>query len=496
MKLKLLFLLLFCFLCSHLTAQISADKKLNDYVNTIINDKHLKGAFFSVKLVNFDTGKTIFEYNPELKMVPASIQKVITTGIGFVNLGENYTFKTSVYYDGTIVADSVLNGNLYVVGGGDPSSGSKNFPEIFPETVFNKITYGLKNAGISVINGKIIVDDSYFDGNHSTSETVHPSWELEDIGSYYGAGVHGLNFCENTFTVKISCKDASGIVVTPEYPYSETVMPDIVTDITIIHKDSLPNVTPFSSPEANRYILRGEMPAGKETGLDCALQNPAGAFEFWLKEYFNYAGITVNNNDIDSVSSNGKHLLTEIESPPYSELARFTNYVSNNLFADAVFKNISKITTGETSFSKSSANMDNLLKSLKLNTQDIRIVDGSGLSRHNLITTGFMCEYLRAIKQHVPDFHLSLPSPGTEKSTLRYFMSNYTGKNNKERIFLKSGSMTGVLNYAGYIVNKNGEIMCVAIMTNNFTCKTKDIRPKLERLVFLISEINSPVVVF
>jgi D-alanyl-D-alanine carboxypeptidase/D-alanyl-D-alanine-endopeptidase (penicillin-binding protein 4) len=267
-------------------------------------------------------------------------------------------------------------------------------------------------------------------------------------------------------------------------------MPDIVSDITIIHKDSLSDVMPFSSPDANRYVIRGEIPAGKEITLDCALQNPAGAFEFRLREHLKYAGITVNNNGIDSVFNNEKCLLTEIESPPYRELARFTNYVSNNLFADAVFKNISKITTGKTSFTKSSTNMYNLLKSLKLNTQDIRIVDGSGLSRHNLITAGFMCEYLRAVKLHVPDFHLLLPSPGTEKSTLRYFMSSYTAKNNKERIFLKSGSMTGTLNYAGYIVGKNGEIMCITIMTNNFTCKIKDIRPKLERLVYLMSELK------
>jgi D-alanyl-D-alanine carboxypeptidase len=62
-------------------------------------------------------------------------------------------------------------------------------------------------------------------------------------------------------------------------------------------------------------------------------------------------------------------------------------------------------------------------------------------------------------------------------------------KNAKERVFLKSGSMTGVLNYAGYVINKKGETMCVTIMTNNFLCKTKVLRPKLERLVFLISEL-------
>jgi D-alanyl-D-alanine carboxypeptidase/D-alanyl-D-alanine-endopeptidase (penicillin-binding protein 4) len=258
--------------------------------------------------------------------------------------------------------------------------------------------------------------------------------------------------------------------------------------MTIIHKDSLPNIMSFSSPLANKYIIRGEMPARKKISLDCALHNPADAFGFWLKDYLDLNGIMVYNHVDDSIFNRDKYLLTEIESPPYHEIAKYTNYVSNNLFADAIFKNISKLKTGETSFSKSSAYMDNSIKALSLNTQDIRIVDGSGLSRHNFMTVGFMCEYLCAIKRHVPDFHLSLPSPGTDKSTLRYFMSSYSGNDNKKRIFLKSGSMSGVLNYAGYIFNKKGETVCVTIMLNNFTCKTKELRPKLERLVYLISE--------
>jgi D-alanyl-D-alanine carboxypeptidase/D-alanyl-D-alanine-endopeptidase (penicillin-binding protein 4) len=440
-----------------------------------------------MKLVDCETGKTIFEYNPDFKMIPASIQKVITTGAGFVELGENYTFKTSVYYDGTITADSILTGNLYVAGGGDPSLGSDDFPESTPEIIFDRIAGGLKNAGIITINGRIVTDDSYFDGNHSTSETVHPSWEWEDIGSYYGTGVHGLNFCENYFTAKVCGKESGGIVVTPEFPYTNIVMPDIVSDITIIHKDSLPGVAPFSSPDASRYVIRGEVPSGKEIRLDCALQNPAAAFEFWLRDRLSYKGITALYNNTGSVVNREKYLLMEIESPPYRELARVTNYTSNNLFADAVFKNISKLKTGEVLFSKSAENMTDFLKTLNLNTHDIRIVDGSGLSRRNLMTSEFMCNYLRAVKLHVPDFHLSLPSPGTDKSTLKYFMPTYSA-NSKKRIFLKSGSMTGALNYAGYVVNKNGDAMCVAIMTNNFLCKAKELRPKLEQLVYLISE--------
>jgi D-alanyl-D-alanine carboxypeptidase/D-alanyl-D-alanine-endopeptidase (penicillin-binding protein 4) len=493
---KIIFSLLFLGASTLLTAQISGEKQMQDYVNLILQEKNFKGVLFSLKLVNCETGKTIFEYKPELKMVPASIQKVITTGIGVVSLGKDYTFKTTVYYDGIISPDSVLTGNLYITGGGDPSFGSKNFPGTNPETIFKLITYKLKNAGVNKIDGRIIVDDSYFDGNYSTSETVHPSWEWEDLGSYYGSGVHGLNFHENAFPAKISTKNSPNINISLEYPYTNVVMPEVISDIKIISKDSSATVMSFSSPAADRYIIRGKAPLDKDIVLDCALQNPAEVFEFWLRNYLNYNGISASAG-ISAVAgatalpdtvAKEKFLIMEIKSPPFYKLAEYANYISNNLFADAFFKNISKEKTGDASFSKSSENITGLLKTLKINTQNIRIIDGSGLSRHNLLTADFMCDYLRAIKRQIPDFHSLLPSPGTEKSTLRFFMSSYPN-NNKTRVFLKSGSMTGVLNYAGYIVNKNGETMCVAILMNNFLCTTKELRPKLEKLVYLISEL-------
>jgi len=470
-----------------LTSQISGEKKVQDYVNLILQDNRFKGALFSLKLVNCETGKTVFEHKSEIKMVPASIQKVITTGIGIITLGKDYTFKTPIYYDGMIAPDSTLTGNLYIAGGGDPSFGSKNFPEANPETVFKRITYELKKAGINKITGKIIVDDSYFNGNYSTSETVHPSWEWEDIGSYYGSGVHGLNFHENAFAAKISTKNTPDINISLEYPYNNTVMPEVISDIKIIHKDSLATVMSFSSPAADKYIIRGEVPLDKDVVLDCALQNPAEVFEFWLRNYLNYNGINAAAGATALPALPEKFLITEIKSPPFYKLVKFTNYTSNNLFADAFFKNISKEKTGDASFAKSSENIINTLKALKINTQNIRIIDGSGLSRHNLLTAEFICDYLCAIRRQIPDFYTLLPSPGTEKSTLRNFMSSYSG--NKTGVFLKSASMTGVLNYAGYIVNKNGETLCVAIMMNNFLCKTKDLRPKLEKLVSLLSEL-------
>ncbi|MDR0559588.1 MAG: D-alanyl-D-alanine carboxypeptidase/D-alanyl-D-alanine-endopeptidase [Prevotellaceae bacterium] len=484
MKYKLLSFILLFIIPFQLFSQISAEKKLRDCVESLCNDKKLKGSLFSMKLINCETGATVFEYQPDRKLIPASIQKLLTAGIALENLGKNHVFSTTVSCDGYISADSSLYGNVYIAGGGDPTFCSEKFLKIATDTLFEQILSSFFNAGFYKINGKIIIDDSYFNGKHNVSEPVHPSWEWEDIGNYYGAGVYGLNFNENTFTVKVSCSDNSVIDMHCEYPCNEHIMSQLVTDINIVSRDSSANFSSASSFLSSNYLIYGEIPVGQTVEINCSMQNPAEVFTFWFNDYLHSRGITVKN-EITAQSSE-KYVIYEIKSPKLSSIAKSALHTSNNLFSDAIFRNLARHKTEDPSFSGAAKTLTKLLKNHKLNVDDIHIVDGSGLSRHNLLTANFMCDYLREIKRSIPDFNSYLPSPGSENSTLKYFMSNYSGKN---RIFLKSGSMTGVLNYAGYIVGKNGATMCLTVMTNNFLCKTRDLRPKLEHLISLAAEL-------
>jgi D-alanyl-D-alanine carboxypeptidase/D-alanyl-D-alanine-endopeptidase (penicillin-binding protein 4) len=130
----------------------------------------------------------------------------------------------------------------------------------------------------------------------------------------------------------------------------------------------------------------------------------------------------------------------------------------------------------------------NWLNNNAIDTKHIVLLDGSGLSRQNFISTDFMCSYLLKLYSMYASFEQIIPAPG-EKGQLTNFMSNYPQKN-RSRVHLKSGSMTGVLNYAGYVKNKKGDTLCVTVMTNNFACKVSKIRPKFEKLIFLISNLN------
>ena len=147
-------------------------------------------------------GKTLVDIDADNMVMPASNMKLISTGAALHTLGSDYRFKTSIGYDGKIEA-GVLKGDLYIIGGGDPTLGSKDSIAVSLEKTFAQWEKFIRDAGIKRIEGKIIGDGRSFEGMPE-----HPSWLWSDIGTYYGAGATGLMFYENmqSFTASAGAK--------------------------------------------------------------------------------------------------------------------------------------------------------------------------------------------------------------------------------------------------------------------------------------------------
>ena len=159
-------------------------------------------------------GQKIVDINSSMMLVPASNMKLISTGAAVHQLGPEFRFETTIGHDGEI-SERVLNGNVYIIGGGDPTLGSTDSIATPLEKVFAQWHAMLKNAGISYINGRIIGDGSCF------GQTMEePTWLMEDIGTYYGAGTTGLMFYENmqSFRVSAGAYVGDSVNITPSYP--------------------------------------------------------------------------------------------------------------------------------------------------------------------------------------------------------------------------------------------------------------------------------------
>jgi len=141
-------------------------------------------------------GLPLLDLNAQQSLPPASTLKLVTTATALAVLGGDFTFQTTLEHDGTL-RDSVLMGNLFIRGTGDPSLGSSRFPDqADAPTVLRAWLDALRRAGIRRIDGQLVGDATAL-----AALPVPGTWAWDDLGNYYGAGVFGLNFQENFYRV-------------------------------------------------------------------------------------------------------------------------------------------------------------------------------------------------------------------------------------------------------------------------------------------------------
>ena len=157
-------------------AQGGAQNYINKHMKT---DPNFRNAVIAILAVD-EKGNTIAEWNPEMPLLTASTMKTISTGVGLHALGKDFKYKTQVAYTGEI-KDGVLNGDIIIIGGGDPTLGSTDTIAFSIDSIFGVWTKGIKDAGITRVEGNVVVDDSYF-----TREQMPDSWSWGNFGASYG----------------------------------------------------------------------------------------------------------------------------------------------------------------------------------------------------------------------------------------------------------------------------------------------------------------------
>ena len=190
-------------------------QSITRYIESQISNGPLKGAVVGVCAV--ENGKTVVAYNASTRMVPASNMKLVTTGAALRAFGPEYRFKTEIGYTGSIDKDGTLNGDVYIIGGGDPTIGAADTTAFKADALFWKWKTILSSAGIKRINGNIIGDGSAWEGG-----LEHPGWEYADTWTYYGTGSSALCFYENTIDLQVSAGAEPGAPVNMTQTYPDT----------------------------------------------------------------------------------------------------------------------------------------------------------------------------------------------------------------------------------------------------------------------------------
>lgn len=419
----------------------------------------------------------VYALDADHALLPAALNKLITTAAGFSRLGNDFRFKTQMVYNGSIDQRGVLHGNIYIIGQGDPFLGSARFKSTSPDTLFRKINENLRDMGIRRIEGRILTDATLFD-----DEMVHPTWQWNDIGNYYGSGVTSLNFNENNISVYFSAGKAVGDTATITRLFPANLKVQFINHVVTGPADTLGDINFYGSPTEEIRIARGIIPLGvKDTLIRASMPNPAFVLGDQLTRYLRSHGIPVSGDAGISTSMPPRvHVINTIESARYFDIARLANYTSNNMCAEAIYKYLGYYQEGLGNYPNGQRFMDFYFRELGLDPVGVKMVDGSGLSRDNHVTSRFLCRFLAAVgrQPYYEDFRgtLGVSSQTGESMALPRLPKGCS-------IAMKGGSMTGVRGYAGYFTNAKGRLYSFAIISNNYDCTGDEMNLVLKGII-------------
>lgn len=458
--------------------------RLDQAVREAQNSAQLNHATLSVSVYNITKDKSVYSYEGQKSLVPASMVKVLTTAVGFEKLGSSFRFKTVLKYTGKIDKSGVLHGDIVIVGGGDPILGSYRYKQTTPDSVFASWMKAMRNHGIKSVDGRVCYDASVFDGKQHND-----SWQWGDIGNYYGCGASGLNFHENMYFVYFNGGQKIGAAAAVDHTAPNGIKIHGQNYVTTGPANSGDNVVIYGDATSTLRVYEGTVPLGKRNfSVRGALPNPAECCATMFTAYLKSNGIGVSGTPVQNLHhADGKEMVDYL-SNTYYVIAQYTNLTSNNLYAESILKYL-----GYKMYKKGSA--ENGIKAIMnycseggLNIDGVVLRDGCGLSRENRVTSDFVCRFLRHVARRpiYSDFSKSLAKvgeSGTAKNMLPKLPASVAMK-------IKSGSMDGVKSYAGYITSAKGDLLCFSIIANNFTCSASQVQPQLEKIMMQMATMQ------
>ncbi len=421
-------------------------QKLQKAFQQFESDSQLKYAISSLYVIDAKTGQVAFDKNSRIGLAPASTQKIITSATAFELLGKEYRYKTALGYIGKIEGNS-LKGNLYVIGTGDPTLGSWRWKQTSDSLILNTWSDEVRKLQVNKIDGVVLTNTSSF-----IHQSIPDGWIWQDIGNYYGAGAYSLNWKENQFDLTLKSGNSIGSSVEVYKDGQET---DYVNELKAAAKGTGDNAYVYYDNSISGTIPFDE----KNFVISAANTDPVSGllldFHFTLQA--NKISVEVRHDGYVRENMNGSK--TEIRnlykiythySPSLDSIIYWFNKKSINLYGEALVKTFAYEKQGFGSTDSGVAILRNFWKEKGLDKNELNMVDGSGLSPLNRVTTHAQVEILKYAKgkDWYPYFFNSLP--------------DYNGMK------MKSGTIRGVKGFCGYHKSKDGKEYIFSFLVNNY----------------------------
>jgi D-alanyl-D-alanine carboxypeptidase/D-alanyl-D-alanine-endopeptidase (penicillin-binding protein 4) len=453
-------------------------------------EKRLKASNTPVAIwavsVRDDDGKEIAAVNSDRLMVPASNMKLLTSAALLEELGPEFRFETHIYGNGEMV-DSTWIGDLIIVGSGDPSIGVDRTNGGDGFAAFHSLYTQLELLGINQIQGRLIGNTSIFD-----DQSLPTDWPWYDLPFYYAPEVGALNFNLNTVFLQVN---ASGPVGTKP---SLTWFPFNTDYVTFINNQRI--TSPGSSYQesyrrtqnSNVIRLGSRLPRNYKETESLTISNPTLFFLDTFKKYLSSKGIQIDVElEEDRIRRNWSDstytLMATHQSEPLKQLIHKLNKDSDNLYGEVFLKVLAHhYSDMQGSIKAGESAAKQIFHQMKLDTTQITIRDGSGLSATNLVSARFLTDLLHkmATLENGIWYEASLTIAGVDGT----FKNRMRGTQLESNLRGKSGSISSTRSFSGYVTTKSGKNVSFSMIANNFRVSQRSIDAVHEAIATIIYE--------
>lgn len=429
---------------------MSAKELVDIKINSIMNDPVLRNANWGFVIYDPKTKKVVSSYNENASLVPASTTKLLTTETAMSLLGEKFRWNTQLEHSGNIDADGVLQGNLYIVGSGDPSLGTNKAGASSYSSIIADFIGAISQKGIKKVNGDIIIQTAVFKMNKMQSLPANIVW-LEN-GSYYLPV--GSTYEINPQNEKLIAKQAN--------PFAE-------------NKNFY-----YISPYINQMVYADKF---NGSGLTTKLPDAPAYLANNLRTTMIKRGLPVTGNVVPrtiDLNPEKREIITNYQSPTISEIVYYTNQHSDNALAEATLRMVGFQKNGDQTLESGRKVVVDHLKEISFDTNGLNYMDGSGLSRSNLVTPISQVKFLTNLmnEKYYKTYFESLPIGGQTGTLKRMFLGNGNGQ-----IFAKTGTLNKVKTLAGYLKTNSGKTLVFSLLINNYAGSVDQVKNRMEQLL-------------
>lgn len=459
-------------------------------IDEILNRPPLDQIHWGVLAVEAGGGDTLYARNAARKFVPASNMKVVATTAALGLLGPGYRYRTELWAVGSVMPEAgILDGNLVLPGSGDPSLSARFRPS--DTSALAELADSVRAAGVRRVTGSLLVDASRWD-----STSVRGTWMVEDLPWSWAATGGAFAVGEGEISVEVAGADSSGRPARVRWwPAADTGF--VVSRLRTLPPDSALRVDPSYLPETGRIVLRGGVPVGRIDTLQIAAREPIGMAAELLREALEERGVRIDHGvrviwtpgrslGSGCLSSwlpdcSGARRLAALRSPPLIEIARGILEPSQNWMAEQLLRTLGQEMGPGASWEEGIE----LVRAfhhrvVEVDSLDLVVRDGSGLSAYNLVTPRAMVRILDFARRsaHGGEYRDALAEPGEEGGTLEDRLAGLEG-----RVHAKTGTITHVNALSGYLRREDGVEVVFSILTNNSGLPSGTVREAIDRVV-------------